>query len=58
MEPVLEKLKSEFAGKVNIVRINVDEATLLAKDVGASGIEAAKTFRIYELAEYPNSFLV
>jgi thioredoxin len=38
MEPVLEKLKSEFAGKVNIVRINVDEATLLAKELNIENI--------------------
>lgn len=38
MEPALEKLKKEFEGKVNVVRINVDDATALAKSLKIENI--------------------
>jgi thioredoxin 1 len=38
MEPSLEKLKQEFAGKIRIERINVDEATALTKEMGIENI--------------------
>ncbi len=45
MEPTLEKLKTEFTGKVAVVRINVDEATALSKELN---LEAVPVLAIYK----------
>lgn len=45
MEPTLEKLKTEFAGKVAVVRINVDEAKALSKELS---LEAVPVLAIYK----------
>jgi thioredoxin len=45
MEPWLEKLKAEFAGKVRIERINVDEATALTKELKIENIPIITTHK-------------
>ena len=45
MEPILNKLSSEFAGKVEIVRINVDEAANLVKSQKIDNIPVISTFK-------------
>jgi thioredoxin len=45
MEPILNKLSIEFAGKVEIVRINVDEATNLVKSQKIDNIPVISTFK-------------
>jgi thioredoxin len=45
MEPILSKLSSEFAGKVEIVRINVDEAANLVKSQKIDNIPVISTFK-------------
>jgi thioredoxin-like negative regulator of GroEL len=45
MEPILSKLSGEFAGKVEIVRINVDEAANLVKAQKIDNIPVISTFK-------------
>jgi thioredoxin 1 len=45
MEPTLSKLSQEFSGKVEIVRINVDEASALAKELQIENIPVITTFK-------------
>ena len=45
MEPILNKLSIEFAGKVEIVRINVDEAATLVKSQKIDNIPVISTFK-------------
>jgi len=45
MEPILNQLSSEFAGKVEIVRINVDEAANLVKSQKIDNIPVISTFK-------------
>jgi thioredoxin len=45
MEPWLDKLKAEYAGKVRIERINVDEATALVKELKIENIPVITTHK-------------
>lgn len=45
MEPILNKLSAEYAGKVQIVRINVDEAAGVVKSQKIDNIPVVSTFK-------------
>jgi thioredoxin len=45
MEPILNNLSAEYAGKVQIVRINVDEATTVVKSQKIDNIPVVSTFK-------------
>jgi thioredoxin 1 len=45
MEPILNKLSAEYAGKVQIVRINVDEAATVVKSQNIDNIPVVSTFK-------------
>ena len=45
MEPILNKLSAEYAGKVQIVRINVDEAATVVKSQKIDNIPVVSTFK-------------
>lgn len=49
--PVLEELKQELAGQVNIQKVNVDEEQALAEKYGISSIPAVLIFKDGELKE-------
>jgi thioredoxin-like negative regulator of GroEL len=56
MEPMLSKLSSEFAGKVEIVRINVDEAANLVKSQKIDNIPVISTFKNGQEIKRVNGF--
>ena len=56
MEPILNKLSSEFAGKVEIVRINVDEAANLVKAQKIDNIPVISTFKNGQEIKRVNGF--
>ena len=56
MEPILNKLSSEFAGKVEIVRINVDEAANLVKSQKIDNIPVISTFKNGQEIKRVNGF--
>lgn len=56
MEPILNKLSSEFAGKVEIVRINVDEAANLIKAQKIDNIPVISTFKNGQEIKRVNGF--
>jgi thioredoxin 1 len=45
MEPILNKLSAEYAGKVQIVRINVDEAATVVNSQKIDNIPVVSTFK-------------
>jgi thioredoxin len=45
MEPVLQKLAETYKGKVEIVRINVDEAVDLSKKINIEGLPVVCTYK-------------
>lgn len=45
MEPLLSKLQKEYAGKVKILRINVDQAPALVKQQGIAAIPYLVTYK-------------
>ncbi|MBB2148157.1 thioredoxin domain-containing protein [Pedobacter gandavensis] len=45
MEPVLEKLKNQFKGKVSIERVNVDEAKSLSKSIKIEGLPVVAIYQ-------------
>ena len=45
MEPILSKLSNEFAGKVEIVRVNVDEAAGVVKSQKIDNIPVVSSFK-------------
>lgn len=45
MEPILEKLKNQFKGKVAIERVNVDEAKSLTKSIKITGLPVVAIYR-------------
>lgn len=45
MEPILQKLKEEFDGQITIVRIDVDEAAALSKQLGIEGIPVVALYK-------------
>lgn len=45
MEPILQKLSETYKGKVEIVRINVDEAVDLSKKLGIEGLPVVCTYK-------------
>jgi len=45
MEPILTKLSAEYAGKVQIVRVNVDEASNVVKQQKIENIPVVSTFK-------------
>ena len=56
MEPVLNKLSEEFAGKVQIVRINVDEASTVVKSQKIDNIPVVSTFKMGQEMKRVNGF--
>ena len=56
MEPILSKLSGEFAGKVEIVRINVDEAANLIKAQKIDNIPVISTFKNGQEIKRVNGF--
>jgi thioredoxin-like negative regulator of GroEL len=56
MEPILSKLSGEFAGKVEIVRINVDEAANLIKAQKIDNIPVICTFKNGQQIKRVNGF--
>lgn len=49
--PVIEEIKTELAGKVNVQKVNVDEENELANQYGISSIPAVLIFKDGELKE-------
>ena len=45
MEPTLKKLSSKYAGKINIVRINIDEAKQLTQQLNIDAIPVLTTYK-------------
>jgi len=56
MEPILQALATEFAGKVEIVRINVDEAATLVKAQKIDNIPVVSTFKNGQEIKRVNGF--
>jgi len=56
MEPILNKLSEEFAGKVQIVRINVDEASTVVKSQKIDNIPVVSTFKMGQEMKRVNGF--
>ncbi len=56
MEPTLSKLASEFQGRVNIVRINVDEAKSLSKELNIENIPVISAFKNGQEVNRKNGF--
>jgi thioredoxin 1 len=56
MEPILNKLASEFEGKVQIVRINVDEAATVVKSEKIDNIPVVSTFKSGQEIKRVNGF--
>lgn len=50
LTPVLEELAAEFAGKVKICKVNVDDNPMLAANYGVRGIPALLYFKDGQLA--------
>jgi len=49
--PVIEELKQELEGQVNVQKVNVDEEQALAEKYGISSIPAVLIFKDGELKE-------
>jgi thioredoxin 1 len=45
MEPILTKLAGEFTGRVEVIRINVDEAANVVKSQKIDNIPVVSTFK-------------
>jgi thioredoxin-like negative regulator of GroEL len=56
MEPILNKLAIEFEGKVQIVRINVDEAAGVVKSQKIDNIPVVSTFKSGQEIKRVNGF--
>jgi thioredoxin len=56
MEPILQALTTEFAGKAEIVRINVDEAATLVKAQKIDNIPVVSTFKNGQEIKRVNGF--
>lgn len=49
--PIMEKLGKEYAGKVSIVKLNVDENQDKAQEYGVMSIPAVKMFKDGEIVD-------
>ena len=49
--PILEDLAKEYAGRVNIVKVNVDDSSVSAATYGVRGIPTLLLFKNGELVE-------
>lgn len=49
--PVIEEIKTELAGKINVQKVNVDEEQELSNQYGISSIPAVLIFKDRELKE-------
>jgi thioredoxin len=56
MEPILNKLSAEYEGKVQIVRINVDEASTVVKSQKIDNIPVVSTFKMGQEMKRVNGF--
>jgi thioredoxin 1 len=45
MAPVLEKLRTEYAGKISIIKIDVDNAKELSKELKIEGLPVVRTYK-------------
>lgn len=51
LAPVIEEIKAELSGKINVQKVNVDEENDLANQYGISSIPAVLIFKDGELKE-------
>jgi thioredoxin len=56
MEPILNKLSGEYEGKVQIVRVNVDEASTVVKSQKIDNIPVVSTFKMGQEMKRVNGF--